>query len=332
MARQLQALRAFGSFSSLFSAGGEGFLAPFQPLCSFPTDSRPDSSLSGLPVTRSSLAKLPKLHLTAASLHPVRCKTVVGNMGPTTRPDEHDVIKTEAGIVSIEGYDAAGFFINEVAVDSAIVCTGTVWMVWDVKSFEEITEDSLMLPLLLKPPPELLIVGCGQRSQQLPGSLQKFLLDHQIPTEILDTPNAISTFNILNQEGRQVTAALLPAGTLSFACRLQPLEVRSASQRKAFRRTAGKRKAQVGRPSHLPASCGLAKGTELEAPCSQYKMELGTCWVAKLCLHTFKRQSRTTCCPIFPCPRLAFCAARAEPGEISSTLRRSQAYFLLLGP
>ena len=34
---------------------------------------------------------------------------------------------------------------------------------------------------------ELLIVGCGQRSQQLAGSLQRFLIEHQIPAEILDT-------------------------------------------------------------------------------------------------------------------------------------------------
>ena len=50
-------------------------------------------------------------------------------------------------------YDSKGFFVNEVAVDSAIVCTGSIWMVWDVKSFQEITEESLALPLLLRPPP-----------------------------------------------------------------------------------------------------------------------------------------------------------------------------------
>ncbi|KAK9844661.1 hypothetical protein WJX74_005254 [Apatococcus lobatus] len=183
--------------------------------CDIEAGHRNLSSLStslSIPRQSQKQALNPYQHTTAASLQSVRHKTVVGNLGPTTRPDEHDVIKTEAGVVSIEGYDAKGFFVNEVAVDSAIVCTGTVWMVWNVNTFQDITEDSLALPLLLRPPPELLIVGCGQRSQQLPGALQKFLIDHQIPTEILDTPNAISTFNILNQEGRQVTAALLPAG------------------------------------------------------------------------------------------------------------------------
>lgn len=51
--------------------------------------------------------------------------------------------------------------MNEVAVDSAIVCTGTIWMIWDVKTFEDITEDSLALPLLLRPPPGELLAAAA---------------------------------------------------------------------------------------------------------------------------------------------------------------------------
>ena len=58
-------------------------------------------------------------------------------------------------------YDAEGFFVNEVAVDSAIVCTGTIWMIWDVKTFDDITEDSLALPLLLRPPPGRLLIAAA---------------------------------------------------------------------------------------------------------------------------------------------------------------------------
>ena len=61
--------------------------------------------------------------------------------------------------VHVYRYDAEGFFVNEVAVDSAIVCTGTIWMIWDVKTFNDITEDSLALPLLLRPPPGRFIVA-----------------------------------------------------------------------------------------------------------------------------------------------------------------------------
>lgn len=53
--------------------------------------------------------------------------------------------------------------MNEVAVDSAIVCTGTIWMIWDVKTFEDITEDSLALPLLLRPPPGILLVAAAPK-------------------------------------------------------------------------------------------------------------------------------------------------------------------------
>lgn len=93
------------------------------------------------------------------------------------------------------------------------MCFGNVWLNWNVGSFEEITDDSLCVLDLIKPPIDLVILGCGRKLLQPPEKLVSSLAKKGIALEALDTINAISTFNILNQEGRQVLGALLPVGS-----------------------------------------------------------------------------------------------------------------------
>lgn len=59
---------------------------------------------------------------------------------------------------------------------------------------------------------ELLVLGCGRSIQPLPAGLREGLSAKGISVEASDTPNAVATFNILNQEGRSVAAAMLPLG------------------------------------------------------------------------------------------------------------------------
>ena len=59
---------------------------------------------------------------------------------------------------------------------------------------------------------ELLVLGCGRTLQRLPRALIEGLSAKGIGVEVSDTPNAVATFNILNQEGRAVAAAMLPLG------------------------------------------------------------------------------------------------------------------------
>jgi hypothetical protein len=58
---------------------------------------------------------------------------------------------------------------------------------WDVKSFDDITPDSLALLDLVEPPPEVVIVGCGSRIRQLPPTLTQHLRARGIAVEALDT-------------------------------------------------------------------------------------------------------------------------------------------------
>ena len=57
---------------------------------------------------------------------------------------------------------------------------------------------------------ELCIVGTGRRMQRTPKSLHDDLKAMGIAYEVMDTVNALATFNVLNEEGRNVIGAFLP--------------------------------------------------------------------------------------------------------------------------
>ncbi|KAH7280710.1 hypothetical protein KP509_36G010600 [Ceratopteris richardii] len=77
----------------------------------------------------------------------------------------------------------------------------------------EITSESLSIFDLLRPTPELLVLGCG-RSVQFPRKdVKYFLRSNGIKLEAVDSRSAVATFNFPNDEGRLVAAAILPFGS-----------------------------------------------------------------------------------------------------------------------
>ncbi|MBA0601203.1 hypothetical protein Gorai_004389 [Gossypium raimondii] len=62
---------------------------------------------------------------------------------------------------------------------------------------------------------EILILGCGRYIEPVDPELRRFIRSTGMKLEALDSRNAASTYNILNEEGRIVAAALLPYGVSS---------------------------------------------------------------------------------------------------------------------
>ena len=58
----------------------------------------------------------------------------------------------------------------------------------------------------------MLIIGSGKTAHALPKEVTDYLHKLDVSVEVMDTLNASHTFNVLNQEGRFVAAALLPSG------------------------------------------------------------------------------------------------------------------------
>ncbi|CAG7873943.1 unnamed protein product [Brassica rapa] len=67
----------------------------------------------------------------------------------------------------------------------------------------------------VRPIPELLIVGCGRNIHPVTPEVRQFVKSIGMKLETVDSRNAASTYNILNEEGRVVAAALLPYGVAS---------------------------------------------------------------------------------------------------------------------
>ena len=54
------------------------------------------------------------------------------------------------------------------------------------------------------------MIGVGKRYHKLPDEVLQYFRERHIAVDVMSTPNATSTFNILNQEGRVVGGAMLP--------------------------------------------------------------------------------------------------------------------------
>mmetsp|Transcript_7291 Transcript_7291/g.20725 ORF Transcript_7291/g.20725 Transcript_7291/m.20725 type:complete len:85 (+) Transcript_7291:3-257(+) len=78
------------------------------------------------------------------------------------------------------------------------------------RSVQEVTAESLALAKLVRPKPEILVLGLGSTMQGVPRGVREFVSGQGMQLEALATGAAVSTYNILVGEDRRVMAALLP--------------------------------------------------------------------------------------------------------------------------
>ncbi|KAL8137163.1 hypothetical protein V2J09_003164 [Rumex salicifolius] len=62
-------------------------------------------------------------------------------------------------------FDDQGFKVNGVKYEGSIVCVGNLLLSWKTNKFSEVTPDSLSIFKILRPIPEILILGCGKYIQ-----------------------------------------------------------------------------------------------------------------------------------------------------------------------
>ena len=118
----------------------------------------------------------------------------------------------EAGLqrTSVDSYNKHGFVVNGVLIQGAVILLPESTLLWNVSSMQEITPDSLVVLRLLLNKPELCIIGTGRRLQRTPKALDSTMKDLGVPFDAMDTVNALATFNVLNEEGRNVVGVFLP--------------------------------------------------------------------------------------------------------------------------
>jgi len=111
--------------------------------------------------------------------------------------------------LNVVGFGDTTFQVNDVLIRQSVLLLPKQYFLWNAKTFEDITIDSMELFPLIKPRLEILFVGTGRQMRPLPIPLMEYFKSQGIVVDISDTINAAATFNVMSLEGRQVGAALL---------------------------------------------------------------------------------------------------------------------------
>ena len=93
--------------------------------------------------------------------------------------------------------------------DNLVLTPQTIATGWAASGFEGIKEADFEQLLSYKP--EVVLFGTGAAIRFPHPRLTRALADAHVGVEVMDTPAACRTFNILAAEGRSVVAALLVA-------------------------------------------------------------------------------------------------------------------------
>eukprot|EP00871_Galdieria_phlegrea_P003553 jgi/Galph1/4199/GphlegSOOS_G2819.1 len=131
-----------------------------------------------------------------------------------------------------QGFSADYFVVNGVEVRSSIILLPHTGYLWRPQNFAQITSDSFTIFRLLQPKlgknlsylivldlennlsiffTDTLIIGGGRSAPHLSKELYQEIASICQGFELLKTHDACSLFNVLNEEGRQVGAALIRA-------------------------------------------------------------------------------------------------------------------------
>ncbi len=108
----------------------------------------------------------------------------------------------------IRAYDEATVVVNETEFhQSLVVMPERLKSDWQPRDVEELGVKHLEPILALRP--ELVILGTGATLRFPDPQVRRFFAQHGIGIEIMDTPAACRTYNILMSEGRNVAGALI---------------------------------------------------------------------------------------------------------------------------
>lgn len=112
------------------------------------------------------------------------------------------------GLMTITAYDAGFVAVNGRRLTRSFLLTPQRLVdAWPPTSIDRLTADDLEAAAALGCP--VVLLGSGTRQRFPAAGLLRPLLARGIGVEVMDTPAACRTYNILMAEGRAVAAALI---------------------------------------------------------------------------------------------------------------------------
>jgi len=109
----------------------------------------------------------------------------------------------------IAGYGDGGFRMGESRFEGSMLITPNGFYPWDVTSKDDINLDNLSPILDVANSVELLIIGMGKNMAFIDKDIRQAFGKKDVAIEVMDTGAAARTYNVLLQEGRKVSAALI---------------------------------------------------------------------------------------------------------------------------
>ena len=106
----------------------------------------------------------------------------------------------------INRYNDHQFVINEQVYHQTVMVSPQVVVPCACQSVEAMTQADLQALLDLKP--HIILFGTGLHVKKIPKALRQTCAAHHIGIEVMTTPSACSTFNLLSWEERPVAALI----------------------------------------------------------------------------------------------------------------------------
>lgn len=115
-----------------------------------------------------------------------------------------------AGRQIIEAYGPGRIRISGTIHQRPVIILPDAVVDWPLAGIADLTLDSLAAVAAVRPPIEILIIGCGLRMAFIRSDLRQALRASGLVIDAMDTGAACRTYNVLLAEDRRVAAALVP--------------------------------------------------------------------------------------------------------------------------
>lgn len=111
--------------------------------------------------------------------------------------------------LAIERYGEGRFTIAGQIYDGSVMVGSAGVISWPAADPLSLMPPMMAALLIQRPGVDIVLVGCGKRTQMLPRQVHDAFKAHGISIEAMDTGAAARTYNVLASEDRRVAAALI---------------------------------------------------------------------------------------------------------------------------
>jgi len=111
--------------------------------------------------------------------------------------------------VPIDGYGKGGFAFADMSHRGSLLCLPSGLWAWPVTTASDIDETTLAPVFAEAADIGLFLIGYGRDVWSMPDALRKRFRELNITLELTRTGTAVSTYNILLEEGRRVAAGFI---------------------------------------------------------------------------------------------------------------------------